>query len=38
LSWLNEKTLKLAKAFSEMRNAVYKEGALEVGEEKAMIS
>jgi len=30
LSWLNEKTPDVAKAFSELRNEVYKEGALDV--------
>jgi len=30
LSWFNEKTPEVAKAFSEMRNSVYKEGALDL--------
>ena len=30
MSWFNEKTPEIAKAFAEMRNAVYKEGALDV--------
>jgi len=30
LSWFNEKTPEVAKAFSEMRIAVYKEGALDL--------
>jgi len=30
LSWFNEKTPDVAKAFSEMRNSVYKEGALDL--------
>jgi len=30
LSWFNEKTPDVAKAFAEMRNSVYKEGALDV--------
>lgn len=30
MSWFNEKTPEVAKAFSEMRNAVYKDGALDV--------
>ena len=29
MSWFNEKTPEVAKAFAEMRNAVYKEGALD---------
>jgi AhpD family alkylhydroperoxidase len=30
LSWFNEKTPDAAKAFSELRNMVYKEGALDL--------
>lgn len=30
MSWFSEKTPEVAKAFGEMRNAVYKEGALDV--------
>ncbi len=30
MSWFNEKTPEVAKAFGEMRNAVYKEGALDL--------
>ncbi len=30
MSWLNEKTPDVAKAFSELRNSVYKEGALDL--------
>ncbi|MFA4935416.1 MAG: carboxymuconolactone decarboxylase family protein [Candidatus Methanoperedens sp.] len=30
MSWFNEKTPEVAKAFSEMRIAVYKEGALDL--------
>jgi AhpD family alkylhydroperoxidase len=30
LSWFNEKTPDAAKAFSELRNSVYKEGALDL--------
>jgi len=30
LSWFNEKTPDVAKAFSELRNSVYKEGALDI--------
>jgi len=30
MSWFNEKTPVVAKAFSELRSAVYKEGALDV--------
>lgn len=30
MSWFNEKTPDVAKAFSEMRNSVYKEGALDL--------
>ena len=37
MSWFNEKTPEVAKAFSEMRNAVYKEGALD-GRTKELIS
>ncbi|MCZ7355555.1 MAG: carboxymuconolactone decarboxylase family protein [Candidatus Methanoperedens sp.] len=29
MSWFNENTPEVAKAFSELRNAVYKEGALD---------
>ncbi len=29
MSWINEKTPEVAKSFAEMRNAVYKEGALD---------
>jgi AhpD family alkylhydroperoxidase len=29
LSWFNEKTPEVAKGFSELRNSVYKEGALD---------
>jgi AhpD family alkylhydroperoxidase len=29
MSWFNERTPEVAKAFTEMRNAVYKEGALD---------
>jgi len=29
LSWFNEKTSNVAKAFVELRNSVYKEGALD---------
>lgn len=29
MSWFNEKTPEVAKAFAEMRNSVYKEGALD---------
>ncbi len=29
MSWFNEKTPEVAKAFVEMRNSVYKEGALD---------
>jgi AhpD family alkylhydroperoxidase len=29
LSWFNEKTPDVAKAFSELRNTVYQEGALD---------
>ena len=29
MSWFNEKTPEVAKAFAEMRNAVYTEGALD---------
>ncbi|MCX9009521.1 MAG: carboxymuconolactone decarboxylase family protein [Candidatus Methanoperedens sp.] len=29
MSWFNEKTPEVAKAFSELRNSVYKEGALD---------
>jgi AhpD family alkylhydroperoxidase len=31
LSWFNEKTPDVAKAFSELRISVYKEGALDLG-------
>lgn len=37
MSWFNEKTPEVAKAFAEMRNAVYKEGALD-GRTKELIS
>ena len=37
MSWFNEKTPEVAKAFGEMRNAVYKEGALD-GRTKELIS
>jgi AhpD family alkylhydroperoxidase len=37
MSWFNEKTPIVAKAFAEMRNAVYKEGALD-GRTKELIS
>ncbi len=30
MSWFNDNTPEVAKAFSEMRNAVYKEGALDL--------
>ena len=30
MSWFNEKTPDAAKAFSELRNSVYKEGALDL--------
>ncbi|MDO8725901.1 MAG: carboxymuconolactone decarboxylase family protein [Candidatus Methanoperedens sp.] len=30
MSWFNEKTTDVAKAFSELRISVYKEGALEL--------
>ena len=30
MSWFNEKTPDVAKAFSELRNSVYKEGALDI--------
>jgi len=30
LSWFGEKTPEVAEAFSELRNAVYKEGALDL--------
>ncbi len=30
MSWFSEKTPDVAKAFSELRNAVYKEGTLDV--------
>ncbi len=30
MSWLNEKTPDVAKAFSELRNSVYKEGAIDL--------
>lgn len=30
MSWFNEKTPDVAKAFSELRNSVYKEGALDL--------
>ena len=30
MSWFSENTPDVAKAFSEMRNAVYKEGALDL--------
>ena len=30
MSWFNEKTPEVAKAFGEMRNAIYKEGALDL--------
>ncbi len=30
MPWFNEKTPEVAKAFGEMRNAVYKEGALDL--------
>ena len=30
MSWFTEKTPEAAKAFSELRNAVYKEGALDL--------
>lgn len=30
MSWFSEKTPDVAKAFSELRNEVYKEGALDV--------
>ncbi len=29
MSWFNEKTPEVAKAFADMRNSVYKEGALD---------
>lgn len=29
MSWFNEKTPEVAKGFSELRNAVYKQGALD---------
>ncbi len=29
MSWFNEKTPEISKVFSELRNAVYKEGALD---------
>ncbi len=29
MSWFSEKTPEVAKAFAEMRNSVYKEGALD---------
>jgi AhpD family alkylhydroperoxidase len=29
MSWFNENTPEVAKAFSELRNAIYKEGALD---------
>ncbi len=29
MSWFNEKTPEVAETFSELRNAVYKEGALD---------
>ncbi len=29
MSWFNEKTPEIAKTFSELRNSVYKEGALD---------
>lgn len=31
MSWFNEKTPDVAKAFSELRISVYKEGALDLG-------
>jgi len=37
MSWFNEKTPEVAKAFAEMRNAVYKEGELD-GRTKELIS
>ena len=37
MSWFNEKIPEVAKAFAEMRNAVYKEGALD-GRTKELIS
>ncbi|MDD5616067.1 MAG: carboxymuconolactone decarboxylase family protein [Candidatus Methanoperedens sp.] len=37
MSWFNERTPEVAKAFAEMRNAVYKEGALD-GRTKELIS
>ncbi len=37
MSWFNEKTPEVAKAFADMRNAVYKEGALD-GRTKELIS
>ncbi len=30
MSWFNEKTPDVAEAFSELRNSVYKEGALDL--------
>lgn len=30
MSWFNEKTPEVAKAFAELRNAVYQEGALDL--------
>ncbi len=30
MSWFNEKTPDIANAFSELRNSVYKEGALDL--------
>jgi len=30
MSWFNEKTPVVAKAFAELRSAVYKEGALDI--------
>lgn len=30
MSWFSEKTPEVAKAFAEMRTAVYKDGALDV--------
>ncbi|VVB92943.1 Alkyl hydroperoxide reductase AhpD [uncultured archaeon] len=30
MSWFSEKTPEVAKAFGEMRNVVYKEGALDI--------
>ena len=30
MSWFNENTPEVAKAFADMRNAVYKEGALDL--------